>query len=193
MAGDQFAYAPKRGARDAIALVALQWIHALNRRCRIGIYCSDVAGAFDRVSSARLIAKLRALGLHEQIIKLVASWLRRRQAHVIIGGCKSKQYLLENMVCQGTVFGTILWNLFFGDSQGVIAAALFVAIVYADDLNAFRVYGKHVGDHVILADLASVQSSLHTWGIANQIAFDANKESQHIMCLRNHLDNLSIF
>ena len=75
-----------------------------------------------------------------------------------------------------------MWNLFFGDAQGAIEAAHFVAKVYADDLNAFRVYGRQVEDHVILADIDSLQAGLHRWGRANQVVFDAAKESKHIIC-----------
>ena len=44
----QFAYMSGRGARDALALLTLSWIAALNTGKKVGLYCSDVSGAFDR-------------------------------------------------------------------------------------------------------------------------------------------------
>ena len=59
---NQFAYTKKRGARDVLALLALKWVAILDKGRKVAIYCSDVAGAFDRVSSKRLLDKLEAKG-----------------------------------------------------------------------------------------------------------------------------------
>ena len=40
---NQFAYRMKRGSRDVLALLILEWMMALNAREKIGIYCSDVS------------------------------------------------------------------------------------------------------------------------------------------------------
>ena len=114
---NQFAYQKGRGARDAIAHLVLSWICVFNRRRKVGLYCSDVAGAFDRVKMERLVEKLRAAGLHPNIVALLESWLRRCSASVIVGGASSEEFALFNMVYQGTVFGPILWNVFFQDSK----------------------------------------------------------------------------
>ena len=53
----QFAYRPKRGARDAVAVYVITWISMLNDRKKVGVYCSDVSGAFDRVFAKRLLDK----------------------------------------------------------------------------------------------------------------------------------------
>ena len=45
----QFAYSIGKGLRDALALSVLSWLLGLERGCLIGLYCSDVSGAFDRV------------------------------------------------------------------------------------------------------------------------------------------------
>ena len=61
---NQFAYMKQRGARDALALNVLKWITAMNSGMRIGLYCSDVSGAFDHVSAERLARKLQHKGVH---------------------------------------------------------------------------------------------------------------------------------
>ena len=47
---------------------------------------------------------------------------------------------LGNMVFQGTVWGPMLWNIFYADASSAIRCKDFTDIVFADDLNAFRVY-----------------------------------------------------
>ena len=106
---NQFAYRTGRGARDSLALLMMKWITALNGRKKIIIYCSDVAGAFDRVCMKRLKAKLIAKGVHPKLVKLFESWLEERRARVLVGGTQSNEIPLKNMVFQGTVLGPILW------------------------------------------------------------------------------------
>ena len=50
---NQFAYRKKRGCRDALALLVMQWIQVLNARGKVAVYCSDVSGAFNRVRAER--------------------------------------------------------------------------------------------------------------------------------------------
>ena len=54
----QFSYRPKRGARDAVLLDVATLLSMLNVWKKIGVYCSDVSGAYDRVSAERLLDKL---------------------------------------------------------------------------------------------------------------------------------------
>ena len=77
---NQFAYQKERGSRDALAHLVLTWIVALSNRKKVGVYCSDVAGAFDRVCLRRMVEKLRATGLHGSVVAVLESWLRSRKA-----------------------------------------------------------------------------------------------------------------
>jgi hypothetical protein len=90
---NQFAYTPQRGLRDALALNLLNWIVALNDGFRIGLFCSDVSGAFDRVSSSRLLKKLRRKGVHEKVLTFLSSWLADRSATVVADGVQSDPQL----------------------------------------------------------------------------------------------------
>ena len=179
----QFAYTKKRGARDALLLMLMSWLEAFDKRSRVALYCSDVAGAFDRVSAARLEEKLRAHGIHSQLVSVFVSWLGRREASVAIGGGTSEGISLENMVYQGTVLGPISWNRFFGDARQATQMVEFLEVIYADDLNAFKVTNE-CDDNKVFASIRECQDSLHSWGEANQVTFEASKESEHILCPR---------
>ena len=179
----QFAYTTGRGARDALALLVLTWIFAIAAGRKVAVYCSDVSGAFDRVSFQRMVAKLKRKGLHPDIVAVLASWLRQRYAHVVVGGSVSDRMTLSNMVYQGTVTGAILWNLFFEDARLPINECFFEEVVYADDLNSYREFPSDTPNDIILVSLKSCQHELHTWGAANQVAFDAGEESQHVLSL----------
>ena len=65
---NQFAYTKKRGACDAIAYLVLSWLAAFKEKASVALYMSDVSGAFDRVSAQRLLEKLRARGMPEDVL-----------------------------------------------------------------------------------------------------------------------------
>ena len=180
---NQFAYTPKRGARDAVLYYVLSWILALNYGMKIAIYCSDVSGAFDRISTSRMMSKLEYLNLNHELLAVIASWLEARTASVVVNGIRSSSITLHDMVYQGTVWGPTLWNCFYGDACYAIRGCDFEEIIYADDLNSFKYFDHSVSNETIFDNLKEVQSELYTWGRANQVTFDAGKE--HFMIVSN--------
>ena len=64
-------------------------------------------------------------------------------SQVDVGGASSRGEPLENMVYQGTVLGPLLWNAMYEDSQKPMAAHKFTEVVYADDLNGYRIFPRN--------------------------------------------------
>ena len=116
-------------------------------------------------------------------MQLFASWLRERPAKVAVGGEYSKEMTLRNMVFQGTVWGPMLWNLFYEDAAKPVRDKGFTEVVYADDLNAYKEVAADVPNTKALEEAGECQEALHTWGRANQVAFDSGKESFHVSYL----------
>ena len=137
---NQFAYTKKRDSRDVLAILAVRWVEALDKGHKVAVYCSDVSGAFDKVSRKRLIRKLEAKGIDATIIQLIDPWLQPSKAKVVVGGSQSEPFCIQDMVYQGTVLGPQLWNLYFADAADAIREFLFEEIVYADDLSAYRIF-----------------------------------------------------
>ena len=108
----------------------------------MGLYCSDVSGAFDRVETQRLLQKLWRKGVRGKLYSVVESWLQTRKAFVAVEGAFSQATDLRNMVYQGTVWGPPLWNTFFEDARTAVNASGFEDAFFADDLNCFRSYDK---------------------------------------------------
>ena len=173
---NQFAYTPKRGLRDSLALNVLEWITALDSGKRIAVYLSDVSGAFDRVDANRLYAVLKSRGLHPQIVRVLSSWLEDRSSVVVVDGCYSDPQRLNNSVFQGTVWGPPLWNCFFESARHSVNSNGYRETVFADDLNSYKVFEGTASDKFMLDSMAACQKSLHRWGEANRVTFDAGKE-----------------
>ena len=159
----------------------LDWLWALHSGRKVGLYCSDVSGAFDRVKKERLVQKLVQKGLQGPLLKVLESWLDTRTAYVVVEATKSKAALLTNQVFQGTVWGPPLWNTFFEDARAPVNRAGFEDTFFADDLNCYKTYSRNCQNEVVTEELEECQAELHKWGGANQVAFDAAKEHFHVL------------
>ena len=178
---NQFAYTKKRGSRDVLTLLTMRWLQAIDRNKKVLVYCSDVSAAFDRVCKIRLLSKIKAQGFDVKLVKLISSWLEQRDANVVINGAQSTTFNIKDMVFQGTVLGPQLWNLFFADAAAAIREFMFFEMVYADDLDAYKIVPSSTGDDEAMRMMDKAQTELHKWGAANRVSFDPAKESKHVL------------
>ena len=178
----QFAYTNGRGCKDALAYNVCSWLLSFSKGRRVGLYCSDVSGAFDRVSTPHLMDVLRRCeAIPRAMLPLFRSWLGFRTSTVVVDGVHSIKRGLSNSVYQGTVWGPILWNLFFESARHCINSQGFVESVFADDCNSFRSFDGRESNASILAELGHCQAALHAWGRSMRVAFDGSKERFFIL------------
>ena len=109
--------------------MVLTWLDGFNKRFKFAVYCSDVSGAFDRVSTRRMLDKLRAKGMRDDMVKVFEAWLAERKALVVCGGKQGNPIQLKNMIYQGTVWGPWLWNLFYEDARLAILVQDFLEVI----------------------------------------------------------------
>ncbi len=79
--------------------------------------------------------------------------------------------------------------MFIEDARHAINETFLKEIVYADDLNAYRIFPSSSDNASIKASLDNCQQELHKWGAANQVASDSDKESQHVLSLSDPFGN----
>ena len=180
----QYAYLPEKGARDVLAVLMCEWISALGLYRKIGVYCTDVSGAFDKVLSSRLVEKLRAARLPESLTRLIMSWLEDRIAMVIVGGDHSMESILRNMVYQGTVLGPLLWAVFVADISRASSGLGFTERTYADDLTCCKTFPQATPNTDIMVEMQSCKAAVTKWGEANSVRFDEDKESMNVVSLQ---------
>ena len=107
--------------------------------------------------------------------------MRKRRAKVLVGDEASETFELANMIFQGTVWGPDLWNTFYEDAQIAVIEMSFSEVIYADDLNAYRVSPSTTPNSKAFESGKLCQKELHDWRRANQVTFDPGKESFHIL------------
>lgn len=92
----------------------------------------DLSRAFDCVNHSLLLAKLRAMGMDETSVELIASYLQNRYQAVRIESSISQDHLVTVGVPQGSILGPLLFNLFVADLSWSVDANF---MRYADDTN----------------------------------------------------------
>ena len=92
----QWGFKVGHSCRDLVALLMATWILDLHAGRKIGVYLSDISGAFDRVESSLLLKKLEAAGLNENLLAFLASYLAPRGSTVVVAGSQSEERVLKN-------------------------------------------------------------------------------------------------
>ena len=127
---NQYAYSRGPSYHDILFVNICSWISDMELGWLVGVYCSDVAGAFDRVDRQRLCNKLRVSGFHPKVIAFLMSWSENRTSRVVLGGVHSLDEILANSVFQGTVLGPFLWNIYDADARFSVNAKGFAETVF---------------------------------------------------------------
>ena len=92
----------------------------------------DFARAFDKVPHARLMIKIRALGITGNIANWIEAWLRDRKQRVVLNGQQSSWKSVTSGVPQGSVLGPCLFVIFINDIDTAVDT-LTVIKKFADD------------------------------------------------------------
>ena len=95
----------------------------------------DFQKAFDKVPHQRLLLKLKAHGIGNDVINWIEKWLTHRKQRVIVDGEISSWKSVLSGVPQGSVLGPILFLIYINDLEDDISSKV---LKFADDTNVFR-------------------------------------------------------
>ena len=95
----------------------------------------DFQKAFDKVPHQRLLLKLKAHGIGNNIINWIEKWLTHSKQRVIVDGEISNWKYILSGVPQGSVLGPILFLIYINDLEDDISSKV---LKFADDTKLFR-------------------------------------------------------
>ena len=79
----QWAFRKKSSARDLVTILLARWVLAISHGMKIGLYLSDISGAFDKVNRCLLIGKLAELGLPSTFLDFLNAYLLQREVMLL--------------------------------------------------------------------------------------------------------------
>ena len=128
----------------------------------------DFQKAFDKVPHQRLLKKLEAIGVSDQIVKWIEAWLKDRKQRVVLNGSKSKWSDVLSGVPQGSILGPLLFIIFINDIDDGIVHRL---LKFADDT---KIYGS-VATEEEVEKLQHDLNLLYEWSSEWNMLFNLSK------------------
>ena len=139
----------------------------VNERRAMDIVYLDISKAFDTVSH-KILGKLMKYGLDAQSVRWIENRLNSQAERVVIIGTKSSWWPVTRGVLQKSIFGPVLFNVFFNVLNAWTEGTLSK---FADDTKLGGVPGTADG----CADIQRDLNRLEKWANRNLMKFNKGK------------------
>ena len=128
----------------------------------------DFSKAFDKVPHKRLIHKLEAHGITDNVSRWIEAWLTDRKQRVVLNGNYSEWAEVTSGVPQGSVLGPVLFLIYINDIDVNINSHI---LKFADDTKIFRISSTTNDTNELQQDLKTLLKWSEDW----QMLFNADK------------------
>ena len=120
----------------------------------------DFQKAFDKVPHQRLLLKLKAHGIGNDVINWIEKWLTHRRQRVIVDGEITNWKSVLSGVPQGSVLGPILFLIYINDLEDDISSKV---LKFADDTKVFRKVTNDTDKQSLQDDLEKLVKWSEKW------------------------------
>ena len=160
------AYRKSYSSNHVLLRLIENWKKSLDNKRFVGTILMDLSKAFDCIPHDLLIAKLHVYGLSKDAVTFIYSYLKRRKQGVRINDTVSFFQILLSGVPQGSILGTILFNIFIND--------LFLFIKDVELAN-------FADDNTIYADKQNIEELIKVLETQSKNAIDWFKQNDMIV------------
>ncbi len=164
----QYGFIEGRSSSLQLLKVLDQWTEAVEVGDVIDCVYMDFAKAFDKVPHRRLVGKLSAYGINQDIVKWIESFLTNRHQQVVVNGECSDLEEMKSGIPQGSVLGPLLFVIYINDLPDLLKSQPYL---FADDTKIFRVIKNVADQQALQEDL----NRLHHWSSTWLLRFHPEK------------------
>ena len=163
-----------RSAIDAAALMIDKLHKVWEDRQIAGALLMDVKGAFDYVSRAKLVQRMKDLGIDDDLIGWTKSFLTNRSVELVIDGFTNPRQKVESGIPQGSPVSPILFLIYISGVFSKIEEQLpdITCFFFIDDLG-FLIADRSISK--IAKTLEKVGQIALEWGANNAVTYDTSK------------------
>ena len=159
----QHGFLPGRSCQSNLLVFLERVTDDTDRGNNTGKAYLDFAKAFDKVPHARLLVKLKALGVNDQVSSWMEAWLTDRRQRVGVSGETSVWSAVSSGVPQGSILGPLLFIVYINDLDEKITSTV---LKFADDTKI-----SSNRQQELQRDLDTAVEWPHTW----QMQFNTSK------------------
>ena len=174
----QYGFIKKRSAPLQLLEAMDKWTEALDKGSSVDCIYADFQKAFDKVPHRRLMVKIRAYGISENICEWIEDFLKDRKQIVKINGKGSKEEVMISGVPQGSVIGPLLFVIFINDLPDLVESIL---MLFADDSKIWKEINGTEDQEMLQKDL----DTLKKWSLDWLLIFHPDKLKQVHISSRN--------
>lgn len=156
----QFGFISGRSITLQLLKVMDTWTEILEGGGELDVVYLDIKKAFDTVPHNRLMMKLKAYGMGDQLVYWIKALLNRRKQKVVVRGSSSEWKDVVSGVPQGSVIGPLLFVIYINDLPDNIESSVYM---FADDTKCFKEIGSSGDQGSLQRDLDRLQSWSVDW------------------------------
>ena len=135
IAEEQHGFVPNRNCMTNLLTAVEDWSSMIEKGMTFDLIYTDFAKAFDSVPHARLITKLKSVGIRGDLLGWIEAFLTNRTQRVFVDGESSKCTDVISGIPQGSVLGPLLFVIFINDMpQNILSECK----MFADDAKIYK-------------------------------------------------------
>ena len=153
----QNGFVPRKSCITQLVEVLEHIGRELDRGKQIDVLYLDMSKAFDKVSHAKLLDRIRQFGFGGKILEWFRSYLSNRRQRTTISGITSKTLPVTSGVPQGSILGPLLFLLYEDHLSNSVRNSTIAT--FADDTKIFRTINSDADALALQKDLKNFEDN----------------------------------